>query len=570
MPTVHYANHNFLKQNNLRIDWSIDDNGLDRSASSSFVDENRISVNNNKVKFTAKKKLTKQKNYDNQLTKGRSLPLSEGKKSKPTAKDSTNIRCSGGYSSQKQLDSSSSHRNVIRKYPAGLDSASNHKRKEIVKGGFQERKRQRSGYLLPPTPDQSKAYSNSNTPQKMPSGDFNNDNTTLDKKSWPLHGIEEPGNNDCLVGRGGGTNHHPGNKRYRQIIADNRATYKGLPRRSDKANLAMKIVQDWRAQDPPGRFLKINEETRLWDDVGDELARVKVSQSLREKSTEKKGNKKREEVVSISTVSRSRSDSTSARGTTQIEQQQQQPTASDHEVHDAYSNCESDDDDLHEGGVDTSKSKRRGKYKSFGWQRLEDLKAYQREHGHVNVKLSEDKSLYQFCASAKHSLLHPEKSTTMADEKIASLSSLGFTWAKQAYNKNKSASDKQNICDEEAMEEEQAETESAEIEVMDDKEPAPLLKEADAPALEELDSSDAAKTEGESAGSEMGEQPASASASEETESNIWKCPSCTFDCPSTVKKCTMCEAKNPQPARKKGLLDSWMQAVKDAYDKALG
>ena len=200
----------------------------------------------------------------------------------------------------------------------------------------------------------------------------------------------------------------------------------------------------------------------------------------------------------------------------------------------------------------------------------EDLKAYQREHGHVNVKLSEDKSLYQFCASAKHSLLHPEKSTTMADEKIASLSSLGFTWAKQAYNKNKSASDKQNICDEEAMEEEQAETESAEIEVMDDKEPAPLLKEADAPALEELDSSDAAKTEGESAGSEMGEQPASASASEETESNIWKCPSCTFDCPSTVKKCTMCEAKNPQPARKKGLLDSWMQEVKDAYDKALG
>ena len=392
------------------------------------------------------------------------------------------------------------------------------------------------------------------------------DNTTLDKKSWPLHGIEEPGNNDCLVGRGGGTNHHPGNKRYRQIIADNRATYKGLPRSgSDKANLAMKIVQNWRAQEPTGRFLKINEETRLWDDVGDELARVKVSQSLREKGTEKKGNKKREEVVSISTVSRSRSDSTSTWGTTQIEQQQQQPTASDHEVHDAYSSNESDDDDSYEGGVDTSKRKRLGKYKSFE-QRLEDLKAYQREHGHVNVKLSEDKSLYQFCASAKHSLLHPEKSTQMADEKIASLNALGFTWAKQAYNKNKSTSDKQNICDEEAMEEEQAETESTEIEAMDDEEPAPLLKEADAPALEELDSSDAAKTEGESAGSEMEDQPASASASEDTESNIWKCPR------STVKKCTMCDEKNPlQPApRKKGLLDSWMQAVKDAYDKALG
>ena len=183
MPTVHYANHNFLKQNNLRIDWSIDDNGLDRSASSSFVDENRISVNNNKVKFTVKNQTTK--NDDNQLIKGRSLSLySEGKKSKAkrTAKDSSNIRCSGGYKSQKQLDSSSSHRNGIRKYPAGLDSASNLKRKEIVKGGFQERKRQRSGYLLSSTPDQSKAYSNSNnTLQKMPSGNFNNHNTTLDK-----------------------------------------------------------------------------------------------------------------------------------------------------------------------------------------------------------------------------------------------------------------------------------------------------------------------------------------------------------------------------------------------------
>ena len=185
MPTVHYANHNFLKQNNLRIDWSIDDNGLDRSASSSFVDENQISVNNGD-KFTSKKKLTKPKNDDNQLIKGRSLSLySEGKKSKAkrTAKDSSNIRCSGGYKSQKQLDSSSSHRNGIRKYPAGLDNASNLKRKEIVKGGLQERKRQRSGYCyLSSTPDQSKAYSNTNnTLQKMPSGNFNNHNTTLDK-----------------------------------------------------------------------------------------------------------------------------------------------------------------------------------------------------------------------------------------------------------------------------------------------------------------------------------------------------------------------------------------------------
>ena len=256
MPTVHYANHNFLKQNNLRIGWSIDENALDRSAS--FVDENRVSVND-KGKCKAKK---------------------------PTAKDSIRIQCSG-VDSQKQLESSSSHGNGNRNYPG---SASNLKRKEIVKGGSQqqhEQKRQRSGHLS--THDQSKAYSDSNTSQKM----------TEDKKqkSWPLRDIDEPGINDCLVGRGGGTNHHPGNKHYRQMIADNRATYKGRPR-SDKGTLAMKIVQDWRSQDPPGRFLKINDETHLWDDVGDEIARVKVSQSLREKSTEKTGSKKREEDVS--------------------------------------------------------------------------------------------------------------------------------------------------------------------------------------------------------------------------------------------------------------------------------
>ena len=39
--------------------------------------------------------------------------------------------------------------------------------------------------------------------------------------------------------------------------------------------------------DPPGRFLKLNEDTGLWDDIGDEAARVKCSQTLREKKESK-------------------------------------------------------------------------------------------------------------------------------------------------------------------------------------------------------------------------------------------------------------------------------------------
>ena len=48
------------------------------------------------------------------------------------------------------------------------------------------------------------------------------------------------------------------------------------------------------------------------------------------------------------------------------------------------------------------RNKKRGKYTTFK-QRLADLKAYKEKHGHINVKADEDKALYQFCASAKHS-----------------------------------------------------------------------------------------------------------------------------------------------------------------------
>lgn len=105
-------------------------------------------------------------------------------------------------------------------------------------------------------------------------------------KKWPLYGIQDPGDHDCLNGRGGGTNHHPGNIKYRKFIDDRKATYKAL-NRSDKSLLSSQLVQKWRTQNPPGRFLKLNDETGLWDDIGDEEATKKVSQSLREKRTSK-------------------------------------------------------------------------------------------------------------------------------------------------------------------------------------------------------------------------------------------------------------------------------------------
>jgi len=58
------------------------------------------------------------------------------------------------------------------------------------------------------------------------------------RTSYPLTNISEPTNNDCLFGRGGGTNHHPGNKHYRQIVDSQKQRYLNS-KRLDKPMVAM-------------------------------------------------------------------------------------------------------------------------------------------------------------------------------------------------------------------------------------------------------------------------------------------------------------------------------------------
>ena len=67
--------------------------------------------------------------------------------------------------------------------------------------------------------------------------------------------------------------------------------------------------------------------------------------------------------------------------------------------------------------------------KSFE-QRIEDLRAYKEKNGHVKVKGSEDKSLYEFCKQMRHARNNPGKSRKLInEERIASLDALGFEWA---------------------------------------------------------------------------------------------------------------------------------------------
>ena len=63
-------------------------------------------------------------------------------------------------------------------------------------------------------------------------------------------------------------------------------------------------------------------------------------------------------------------------------------------------------------------------------QRIENLRAYKEKHGHVNVKKSDDKSLFTFRRDIRYARKHPEKSNTvLTDDRIASLDALGFEWS---------------------------------------------------------------------------------------------------------------------------------------------
>lgn len=77
-----------------------------------------------------------------------------------------------------------------------------------------------------------------------------------------------------------------GNKRFRDIVSLHRPDYVRASK-NNKPNVAALIVKAIRNTDPPGRFLKKNDDGK-WYDVGDKKAREKCSQALREKPINEK------------------------------------------------------------------------------------------------------------------------------------------------------------------------------------------------------------------------------------------------------------------------------------------
>jgi hypothetical protein len=96
-------------------------------------------------------------------------------------------------------------------------------------------------------------------------------------------GISEFNEYDVLSGRGGGTNVHPGNRDFRDLINKYRTVYLKA-KKNDKPSISRAIVKEIRSKG--GRFLKKEEKGHLYYEIGDIQAREKTSQALRQRAPE--------------------------------------------------------------------------------------------------------------------------------------------------------------------------------------------------------------------------------------------------------------------------------------------
>jgi len=84
---------------------------------------------------------------------------------------------------------------------------------------------------------------------------------------------------DVLFGRGGKSNHHPGNKMYRDEVKNLQDWYKSCSK-SEKTQISNLLVE--RITSYGGRFLKQDVRSKKWYAVSAVVARKKASQGLRE------------------------------------------------------------------------------------------------------------------------------------------------------------------------------------------------------------------------------------------------------------------------------------------------
>ena len=101
--------------------------------------------------------------------------------------------------------------------------------------------------------------------------------TKMIDKTGVFEGVDLPGRNDVLLGRGRTVQDHPSSVRLRNIVSCFLEEYKRASKR-DKKVIAWKVVEAIKGQG--GRFLKRNADD--WSvEISDETAREKVSMTFR-------------------------------------------------------------------------------------------------------------------------------------------------------------------------------------------------------------------------------------------------------------------------------------------------
>lgn len=102
-----------------------------------------------------------------------------------------------------------------------------------------------------------------------------------DKKEFiPLN--EQPTQSDIVGGRGGRSNHHPGNRPYWIRILESRLEYTTSRSDNEKARIANGILR-YVKEELKGRFLNIDSKTNRWYILPDAVVLDKIKQALRDK-----------------------------------------------------------------------------------------------------------------------------------------------------------------------------------------------------------------------------------------------------------------------------------------------
>jgi len=93
---------------------------------------------------------------------------------------------------------------------------------------------------------------------------------------------EQPTQSDIVGGRGGRSNHHPGNRPYWIRILESRQEYTRSRSDNEKARIANGILR-YVQQELKGRFLNIDNKTKRWYILPDAVVLDKIKQALRDK-----------------------------------------------------------------------------------------------------------------------------------------------------------------------------------------------------------------------------------------------------------------------------------------------